>query len=179
MSQDEPLEPEDAGEGNGAADAANAAPVSFIRSRRVLLAASVAGCVLVLVALAALLRPRPHAEPGPAEDPASSDPVTADLPDEKLVPPVAPPVWTASRPAAGAGIAILIRADSAYDAGDFAAARDLYLDLLLSECNLDGAGDAVVRWAHGRLALALARLARAGEARLIDEPPLTFRGGLR
>jgi hypothetical protein len=65
----------------------------------------------------------------------------------------------------------VVEADKAYDAGDYAKARDLYLDVLLKggEC-----GDGITRWAHGRLALALARLARAASPPLLDEPLLSF-----
>jgi hypothetical protein len=74
----------------------------------------------------------------------------------------------------GSAIAAIVAADAAYDAGDFARARELYLDVLLSggDC-----GDGIARWAHGRLALAMARLAHDQSPPLVDEPALEFREG--
>lgn len=131
--------------------------------------------VLVLIGLVALLRPGRHADPAPAE--------TAEVPDvAKRSGDPADPIGfvgkegPCSRPAAGARIAVLAQADSSYEAGDFAKARDRYLDLLLTGGDLGGGdGDDVVRWAHGRLALCLARIARGPDGRLLDDPPLFFR----
>jgi hypothetical protein len=140
-----------------------------------------AGCgvaFLVVLALVAILRPRPEAaeplveepgaaEPGPAGAPASA---SASAKFEAAAP------GPASRPSSGSRVAAVARADAAFDAGDWGAARDLYLEILLAGDALEAAeGDRVLRWAHGRLALALARAARVPGAPLISEPPLDYR----
>jgi hypothetical protein len=144
-----------------------------------LVIASCGVAFLATLALVAVLRP---AAPARRAEPEGTGTIAEAAPgpdagSERLFPLEIPHAPAASRPASAARIAILVRADAAFDAGDFAAARDLYLDLLLAGQVLEGpeGHDHVVRWAHGRLALALAKLARAPGKTLIEEPALDFR----
>jgi hypothetical protein len=138
-----------------------------------------AGGVLALVliiGLAALLRPASHPAPTEIEEPATAPETVAEAA------PAGAPDFSeaASRPAAGSAVAALVLADDAYESGNLAGARDLYLDLLLTGGDF-GVDDpaAVTRWAHGRLALAVARLARTPVAPLIDEPVFRFKEAAR
>jgi hypothetical protein len=126
---------------------------------------------LVVVGIVALLRPGRHAGPAPTDDAAGSADFKAD-------PVVASCEPACSRPAAGSRIAALVLADEAYDAGELSKARELYLDLLLRGGDL-GAGRDVEGWAHGRLALCMARIARGRDDRVIGDPPLTFAEGAK
>jgi hypothetical protein len=158
------------------------APARKTRVTTRVMIAACGGVVLILFALVAVLRPDRHAE-APVEEPAGneSEDVVADdglLAMDAAAAPLAAES-PASRPREGAGIAALVAADAAYDSGDFARARDLYLELLLSGGDLGAGGDPVLGWAHGRLALSLAKVARKSAETIIDEPPLRFRGGER
>jgi hypothetical protein len=143
-----------------------------------------AGClaaVLLLVGLVALLLPAP-ARPEPVDaGPADRAEAAPEAPDPGAVLETAPEPSPASpapvrRPAAGSAIPALVSADLAFDAGNYEAARDLYLELLLTGGGLGGPDwESVSRWAHGRMALAVASLVRAPGKPLLDEPVLTFR----
>lgn len=137
-----------------------------------------AAAAVILAGLVALLRPTAHAPVENAGDATTEAPVEAAL--EIQAAPEPDLDAAASRPHAGSAVALLVQADEAYESRDFKAARDLYLDLLLTGCDFGGdEGEAVSRWAHGRLALATARLARTPGTRLLDEPVFRFREGPR
>jgi hypothetical protein len=153
--------------------------LALLASRPLILAGTLAA-VLLLVGLAALVLPgAPGPEPagtGPADRaeaaPEAPDPGVLETAPEPT--PAAPA--PARRPAAGSAIPALVSADLAFDAGNFEAARDLYLELLLTGGGLGGPDwESVSRWAHGRMALAVASLVRAPGKPLLDEPLLTFR----
>jgi hypothetical protein len=151
--------------------AVEAKPARRLPPRIVLIVTGAA--VLVLIGLVAFLRPGRHAAPAPGD--SAETPEVAERTGDAVVPiDLGGKEDVCSRPAAGARIAALARADSSYESGDFAKARDLYLDLLLTGGDLGG-GDDVGRWAHGRLALCLAKIARGSGGRLLDDPELSFR----
>jgi len=136
-----------------------------------------AGIVMIL-SLVAFVWPR-HATAPHDMEPASgsaAEPGAAEAP-----PPEASAAFFAENdgrccpPVSGAGIARSAAADAAYDAGDFAGARDRYLDLLLQGGDFGENADAILGWAHGRLALSLAHCAHESAPSLLDEPPLSFR----
>ena len=153
--------------------AASAGKGASLLGRPVVLAAC-GGAVVVLAGLVALLRPFSHA---PVEDHGDATAEAAAEAPVEAQPAVEPALEAAaSRPRGGAALAVLVRADEAYESGDFKAARDLYLDLLLTGGDFGGdAGEEVSRWAHGRLGLATARLARTPGTKLLDEPVFRFR----
>jgi hypothetical protein len=161
------------------AKSGDAAPAPARRMPRKLALIGAGAAVVLIVAVAAALRPASHDAPEPAHEEAAAEtaaPVSPEMFGDDLLPAhaLSESEGACSRPSSATGIAAVVAADAAYDAGDFARARELYLDLLLGGAGLGDEGDAVMRWAHGRLALSMARLARAPRSALLDEPALDF-----
>lgn len=142
-----------------------------------------AAAIAVLFSVVAIVRPaRSHAavENGAPIEGASLDAtVAAATPAGAKKPRILGSDGPCSRPARTAPLAALTRADDAYDAGDYAAAKNLYLKLLLTGGGFGDPEGETLRWCHGRLALAVARLAVPPHSAEIDEPPLLFERGVR